>query len=173
MGIEQPINAEDFEGIRQWLEMRALRAGGSEEELTCRGGDISLDGGFPFARQVRWRRESGEENDVRSVAGVVSGICEGWGVKTGVREMNFGVEGVGRGLVRLRGEESEELVVDVDSKGAQGKDVASEVKFTIVEFGQEEWRIDVGLDDEVTKVRGYDARSRCLGWDIGLKRWWI
>ena len=71
-------------------------------------------------------------------------------LETGVCKVDFSVEGGRRGSVWFGSEEREHFLIHVDAQGAYGEDVASKVEFAVLEFGEEEWWVDVWLNDEVT-----------------------
>lgn len=47
VGVEEPVEPEDLEGVGQRLEMGGLGAGRGEEELSRGGGDLRPGAGFP------------------------------------------------------------------------------------------------------------------------------
>ena len=53
-------------------------------------------------------------------------------------------------------------MVDVDAEGTDGEDVASEMEFAVSERGEEERRVDVGLENEVAELGCHDAVF-CVG----------
>lgn len=84
-------------------------------------------------------------------------------MEAGVCEMDAGVKFLRRGrYVGQRGEQSQEILIDIHAQGTKGEHVAAEMEFAVLALRQQKRRMDVLLSDEVAKLRRDDA----VGWNV-------